>query len=63
MFTYPVRERLAESGLGLLDEPLGRDWRRLERFAEVREHFPDRHKPCDDCNESDVAAVTTGLGT
>jgi len=39
----------------------GRDWRRLERFAEVREDLPDRARIGDERDESDVAAAPRAL--
>ena len=38
-----------------------RDWRRLERFAEVREDLPDRPRIGDERDESDVAAAPRAL--
>jgi len=35
----------------------GRDWRRLERFAEVREDLPDRPRIGNERDESDVATT------
>ena len=38
----------------------GRDWRRLERFAQMREDLPDRPRIGNERDESDVATTPEG---
>jgi len=38
----------------------GRDWRRLERFAQMREDLPDRPRIGNERDESDVATTPKG---
>ena len=41
----------------------GRDWRRLERFAQMREDLPDRPRIGNERDESDVATIPRALQT
>jgi hypothetical protein len=38
-----------------------RDWRRLERFAQMREDLPDRRWFGDECDQPDIAAAPRAL--